>query len=302
MSDAATPTPQTPRRGNAGRLLVSRAAQPAGQRPQAAQGHAAGRAAGNRPQRQRPRLRPARHLPAPQHAALRGSLRRRAGRVLLPRLALRKPPPANAGRFLRSPGTRSSRSSASMLPASPAKRLTATSGSSCPTPPRASPRRRRCRACRSSASVTALRHLAAKLPSNVGPRHHRTDDPAHGPFVHQAWWWRSRRSIQVKKKTFEPIPNGFRIAPHTPSANSAPYKLLKAYGQPTTTIEFVLPNMRSSRFAPETSGSPAAPPSRPSSATSAALTSWPRGTSSRGFLSPCRCCASSGACSSNRIA
>jgi len=70
-------------------------------------------------------------------------------------------------------------------------------------------------------------------------------DPAHGPFVHQAWWWRTRRSIHEKEKIFEPIPNGFRIRAHSPSANSAAYKLLGLYGQPiTTTIEFVLPNMR----------------------------------------------------------
>lgn len=70
-------------------------------------------------------------------------------------------------------------------------------------------------------------------------------DPAHGPFVHQSWWWRSRDSIHEKEKLFEPIPNGFRISPHQPSANSAPYKLLRLYGHPiTSTIEFVLPNMR----------------------------------------------------------
>jgi len=73
-------------------------------------------------------------------------------------------------------------------------------------------------------------------------------DPAHGPFVHQSWWWRKRSSIQVKEKVFEPIPAGFRIRPHAPSANSAPYKLLKVYGQPVTTIEFVLPNMRFERI------------------------------------------------------
>jgi hypothetical protein len=37
---------------------------------------------------------------------------------------------------------------------------------------------------------------------------------------------------------------GFRMSAHTPSSNSAPYKLLKAYGAPVTTIDFVLPNMR----------------------------------------------------------
>jgi len=73
-------------------------------------------------------------------------------------------------------------------------------------------------------------------------------DPAHGPFVHQSWWWRKRSSIQVKTKVFEPIPGGFRMRAHAPSANSAPYKLLKAYGQPVTTIEFVLPNMRFERI------------------------------------------------------
>ncbi|MCH7986166.1 MAG: aromatic ring-hydroxylating dioxygenase subunit alpha [Acidobacteria bacterium] len=89
-----------------------------------------------------------------------------------------------------------------------------------------------------------ITHLAADLPSNVDHGIIGLMDPAHGPFVHQSWWWRSRRSIQVKEKTFEPIPNGFRIQAHSPSPNSAPYKLLKVYGQPTTTIEFVLPNMR----------------------------------------------------------
>ncbi len=72
-------------------------------------------------------------------------------------------------------------------------------------------------------------------------------DPAHGPFVHQAWWWRSQHSIHEKKKNFEPIPNGFRMSAHTPSSNSAPYKLLRLYADAdsiTTTIDFVLPNLR----------------------------------------------------------
>ena len=70
-------------------------------------------------------------------------------------------------------------------------------------------------------------------------------DPAHGPFVHQAWWWRSKASIHEKTKHFEPIPRGFRMSSHAPSANSAPYKLLGVYNQPiTTTIDFVLPNRR----------------------------------------------------------
>ncbi len=90
-----------------------------------------------------------------------------------------------------------------------------------------------------------LTRLQDELPCSVDHGVIGLMDPAHGPFVHQSWWWRSRRSIQVKEKTFEPIPNGFRIRAHSPSPNSAPYKLLRVYGQPiTTTIEFVLPNMR----------------------------------------------------------
>ena len=73
-------------------------------------------------------------------------------------------------------------------------------------------------------------------------------DPAHGPFVHQAWWWRTQHSIHEKQKNFEPIPYGFRMSAHTPSSNSAPYKLLRLYADAdsiTTTIDFVLPNLRS---------------------------------------------------------
>ena len=85
-----------------------------------------------------------------------------------------------------------------------------------------------------------IAHLWADLPCSVDHGIIGLMDPAHGPFVHQAWWWRSRRSIREKSKQFEPIPNGFRMSPHAPSANSAPYKILKLItGEPaTTTIDF----------------------------------------------------------------
>jgi phenylpropionate dioxygenase-like ring-hydroxylating dioxygenase large terminal subunit len=88
-------------------------------------------------------------------------------------------------------------------------------------------------------------HLSSELPCNIDHGIIGLMDPAHGPFVHQAWWWRSRHSIHEKEKHFEPIPQGFRMSAHTPSANSAPYKLLGVYGEPIeTTIDFVLPNRR----------------------------------------------------------
>ena len=88
--------------------------------------------------------------------------------------------------------------------------------------------------------------LACDLPSNVDQGIIGLMDPAHGPFVHQSWFWRSKKSIHEKAKQFEPIPFGFRMSTHSPSSNSAPYQLLKKMtGAPvTTTIDFVLPNMR----------------------------------------------------------
>ena len=90
-------------------------------------------------------------------------------------------------------------------------------------------------------------YLSAEMPVSVDHGIIGLMDPAHGPFVHQAWWWRSRHSIHEKQKDFEPIPYGFRMSAHTPSSNSAPYKLLRLYANATaitTTIDFVLPNLR----------------------------------------------------------
>jgi phenylpropionate dioxygenase-like ring-hydroxylating dioxygenase large terminal subunit len=91
-----------------------------------------------------------------------------------------------------------------------------------------------------------ITRLTCDLPSHVDQGIIGLMDPAHGPFVHQSWFWRSKKSIHEKAKQFEPIPNGFRMSKHSPSSNSAPYKLLKKMtGEPvSTTIDFVLPNMR----------------------------------------------------------
>jgi len=67
-------------------------------------------------------------------------------------------------------------------------------------------------------------------------------DPAHGPFVHQQWWWRSRASRHEKAKRFEPSEAGFVMVRHPPSRNSRAYALLG--GQPTTEIGFRLPGLR----------------------------------------------------------
>jgi hypothetical protein len=67
-------------------------------------------------------------------------------------------------------------------------------------------------------------------------------DPAHGPFVHTSWWWRTRRSIHEKAKAFGPSYLGFTMKRHKPSKNSFAYKLLG--GAPETEIGFQLPGVR----------------------------------------------------------
>lgn len=67
-------------------------------------------------------------------------------------------------------------------------------------------------------------------------------DPAHGPFVHRAWWWRSGRSIHEKSKAFAASPFGFTMLRHAPSSNSRAYRMLG--GKPETEIRFQLPSVR----------------------------------------------------------
>lgn len=67
-------------------------------------------------------------------------------------------------------------------------------------------------------------------------------DPAHGPFVHSSWWWRSQRSIHEKAKQFAPTDLGFKMVRHPPSSNSKAYKWLG--GEISTEISFQLPGVR----------------------------------------------------------
>lgn len=67
-------------------------------------------------------------------------------------------------------------------------------------------------------------------------------DPAHGPFVHRAWWWRSEASIHDKAKHHIPSERGFTMVSHKPSSNSFAYKILG--GDLTTEIRFELPGVR----------------------------------------------------------
>lgn len=67
-------------------------------------------------------------------------------------------------------------------------------------------------------------------------------DPAHGPFVHRSWWWRTGRNFREKAKSFVPSPFGFTMSRHATSSNSRVYRLLG--GAPATEIVFRLPGVR----------------------------------------------------------
>jgi phenylpropionate dioxygenase-like ring-hydroxylating dioxygenase large terminal subunit len=67
-------------------------------------------------------------------------------------------------------------------------------------------------------------------------------DPAHGPYVHRQWWWRTAGSEHDKEKRFEPREAGFAMVRHAPSKNSRAYAILG--GQPLTEITFRLPGLR----------------------------------------------------------
>jgi phenylpropionate dioxygenase-like ring-hydroxylating dioxygenase large terminal subunit len=68
-------------------------------------------------------------------------------------------------------------------------------------------------------------------------------DPAHGPFVHRAWWWRGAHSAHEKAKDFVPSDWGFTMRRHAPSSNSRAYRLLLG-GAVETEIAFRLPSVR----------------------------------------------------------
>ena len=68
-------------------------------------------------------------------------------------------------------------------------------------------------------------------------------DPAHGPYVHRSWWWRSGpRTFRIKEKEYEPVALGFRLVPYLMPVSAKPYKLLG--NEVSIEIVFELPSLR----------------------------------------------------------
>lgn len=67
-------------------------------------------------------------------------------------------------------------------------------------------------------------------------------DPAHVPYVHNAWWWRSTRNMKEKTKRYVPTGSGWTIVKHQPPAHSIAFQLIGKHIE--TEISFRLPGCR----------------------------------------------------------
>lgn len=54
-------------------------------------------------------------------------------------------------------------------------------------------------------------------------------DPAHVPFIHNSWWWRSARKLKEKVKHYVPDGTGWTVVKHQPPGHSLVYKLFGRY-------------------------------------------------------------------------
>ncbi|MDZ7962720.1 MAG: aromatic ring-hydroxylating dioxygenase subunit alpha [Aulosira sp. DedQUE10] len=68
-------------------------------------------------------------------------------------------------------------------------------------------------------------------------------DPAHSPYVHRLWWWRSGK-IDDEVKQFDPSPYGFTMRKHKLPANTGRVYQLIGGGVPEVEITFELPGIR----------------------------------------------------------
>lgn len=86
-------------------------------------------------------------------------------------------------------------------------------------------------------------HLASvELPVSMDVANFGLLDPAHVPYVHKSWFWRSGTSRKMKTKHFDATHLGFMMKAHKPSSNSKPMKMFG--DNATTQITFQIPGSR----------------------------------------------------------
>ncbi|OUL26619.1 aromatic ring-hydroxylating dioxygenase subunit alpha [Nostoc sp. 106C] len=68
-------------------------------------------------------------------------------------------------------------------------------------------------------------------------------DPAHSPYVHRVWWWRSGQ-LHDEIKQFDPSPYGFTMRKHQLPANTGKAYRFIGGGIPETEITFQIPGVR----------------------------------------------------------
>lgn len=67
-------------------------------------------------------------------------------------------------------------------------------------------------------------------------------DPAHVPYIHKSWWWRSAKKLKAKEKHYVPEGSGWTMVKHKPAAHSIVFKLFGRFIE--TEISFRLPGCR----------------------------------------------------------
>ncbi|MBX2861480.1 MAG: aromatic ring-hydroxylating dioxygenase subunit alpha [Vampirovibrio sp.] len=88
----------------------------------------------------------------------------------------------------------------------------------------------------------AMTQTTLLLPSHIDYAVIALMDPAHVPFVHDSWWFRSPKTMKEKSKQFVPSNIGYTMVNHKASTPSKIYALLG--GVPETEISFQLPSIR----------------------------------------------------------
>ena len=85
------------------------------------------------------------------------------------------------------------------------------------------------------------------LPTHIDYAAAALIDPAHVPYVHKSWWWRSSKNVYLKEKRYKPDGNGWTMVRHRPSKNAPIFKM--AGDDFETEIGFRLPGCRIEQIA-----------------------------------------------------